>query len=362
MIGAGSAMEHTQPSRIKHVQVLEIARLKEANKLFLAADHNLRTDGRNPVHIDSTRSHLNVILRGADSVSGITQKSDELMTGVLKKPRIDFVPWLEVVISLPSGTGIDESVFFEDAVIWAEGFFEVPILSAIIHNDEEKPHIHLLMLPLFQGRMIGSSLAKPNRYWVRHTDFNAKVGQRYGLSLPQAKTYHSAAARAAAADSVVMAMKSVIKNLEPAFWDAVRATLKCDPDHLMKYYGIEYPAKPKAKPKTFASIMAKPCKPEKTKALRIEKPKLEQIGKTKALHVQPEQEIIEALPVYGFADSISPNAPANAPTQDDYLREREEDQPAEYFHDGNFIKPLIKQKARSAEVERVHVALEAIRR
>ena len=65
---------------------------------------------------------------------------------------------------------------------------------------------------------------------MRHTDFNAKVGQRYGLSLPQAKTYHSAAARAAAADSVVMAMKSVIKNLEPAFWDAVRATLKCDPD------------------------------------------------------------------------------------------------------------------------------------
>lgn len=321
-------MEHTQMLRVLHVQVLEIERLKDANKLFLAAGHNLRMDGRSPVHIDSNRSHLNVILRGADSVAGITQKSDELMAGVLKKPRKDFVRWLEVIISLPSGTRIDEPAFFEDAVVWAEVFFEVPILSAVIHNDEEKPHVHLLMLPLFHGRMIGSALFKPNRYWVRHTDFNAKVGRRYGLRLPEPKTYHSALARAAVADSVVTEMKTVIKNLEPAFWDAVRATLKSDPEPLMKYYGVEYPAKPKTKLKTFASIIAKPCKPEKTKALRIEKPKGEKIGKTKALHFQPVQGITEALPVYGFQSQPLHVPPDNAPLQDEYIRESEIEQEA----------------------------------
>ena len=350
--------------RVAHVQVLEIERLKDANKLFLAAGHNLRMDGRSPVHIDSTRSHLNVILRGADSVAGITQKSDELMTGVIKKPRKDFVRWLEVVISLPSGTRIDEPAFFEDAVVWAEVFFEVPILSAVIHNDEEKPHVHLLMLPLFHGRMIGSALFKPNRYWVRHADFNSKVGRRYGLRLPEPKTYHSAAARAAAADSVVAAMKSLIKNFEPAFWDAVRATLKNDPEPLMEYYGVEYPAKPKTKLKTFASIIAKPCKPDKTKALRIEKPKGEKIERTKALHVQPLQGITEALPVYGFQSQPLSVPPAKILPQVEYARESEIKHPASSWDEslGEFIIPTTRTKLKTAEIERVRVLIEAISR
>lgn len=295
------------------------------------------------------------------------------MAGVLKTPRKDFVRWLEVVISIPSGMGIDELAFFNETVAWAEEFrdFEVPILSAIIHNDEEKPHVHLLMLPLFQGRMIGSSIAKPNKYWVRHEDFNAKVGRRYGLSLPVAKTYHSAVARAAATDSVIMAMKSAIKNLEPAFWDAIRAQLKLDPFPMMQYYGIEYPAKP--------------CKPEKTKALQIENPKLERIGKPKALHVQPVKGKTEALPVYGFAESlsqVSPDDTSQSSNQDDYVREREEDPPAcdpmtndaEYtrerdedysagsydYDTGEHIQPPTKVKPKSVKFEQARITLATI--
>lgn len=341
----------------KHVQVLEIERLKDSNKLFLAAGHNLRLDGRDPVHIDHTRSHLNVILLGEDSVAGIVQYSAELMKGVLKPPRKDFVRWLEVVVSLPAGTGIDTGAFFKEVVVWVGGFFEVPILSAIAHYDEAAPHIHLLLLPLFQGRMIGSSLFKPNRYWVRHNDFNAKVGRKYGLRLPSPKTHHSAVARAVASDSVVVKMKAVIKNLEPAFWDAIRATLKSDPEPLMKFYGIEYPTIKKPKVKTFASIIAKPCKPEKTKALRIEKPKAARTVKTKASHVQSATENSKALPVYGFAIPTLLSAPETPPETDDcddgITRIHDDEQTVGYWNElGDFVpQPVTKPRTAAPAIE-----------
>lgn len=349
---------------IKPVQVLEIARLKEADKLFHAAGHNLRADGRYPVHIDPARSHLNVILIGADTVAGIINQSAELMTGVLKPPRKDFVRWLEVVVSLPHGSGIDEAAFFEETVVWAGGFFEVQILSAIVHYDEAAPHIHLLLLPLFHGRMIGSSLFKPNRYWVRHNDFNAKVGRKYGLKLPEPKTYHSAAARAAAADSVIVKMKSVIKNLEPAFWDAMRTTLKAAPDSMMKFYGIEYPTTKKPKAKTFASIITKPCKPEKTKALRIEKPKAARTVKTKALPVSPIAENTKALPVYGFTISPPVILPSAAPIQDDpdddYQRIRDDEIPADCWNDGSCYQSSPKPRTTAPAIEQTRAQLASL--
>ena len=326
---AGTTLAHFNIT--KHVQVLEIERLKDSNKLLLAAGHNLRKDGRDPVHIDSTRSHLNVILCGEDTVAGIVQYSAELMAEVLKPPRKDFVRWLEVVVSLPHGSGIDEAAFFKEVVVWTGGFFEVPILSAIVHYDEAAPHIHLLLLPLFQGRMIGSSLFKPNRYLVRHNDFHAKVGRKYGLRLPAPKKYHSAAVRAVAADSVVVKMKAVIKNLEPAFWDAIRATLKADPEPLMNFYGIEYPATKQPKKQTFASIIAKPCKPEKPKALRNTQAKSARIEKTKALPVQSVPENNKALPVYGFAIPAPLSALEHDDPDDEYTRERDAELSAGYW-------------------------------
>jgi len=343
-------MTHPKALGDKHVQVLEIERLKDANKLNLAAGHNLRADGRDPAHIDATKSHLNKILRGADTVAGIVQKSKELMAGLSKKPRKDFVRWLEVVISLPSGTGIDEHAFFSESVTWAEGFFEMPILSAIVHNDEKKPHIHILMLPLFQGRMIGSSQCKPTKYWERHKDFNAKVGRRFGLKMPEPKIYHSAEARAAAAENVIETMKKSFKNLEPAFWDAMRATLKITPEPFMEYYGTEYPAKPKKKPKTFAEIISKPCKLEKTKAFHVDQSEFAKIDKTKALHIPVAQETKEALPVYGFPSPSISVVPDDASLPVEYHRENENEQSPKYWDGerGEFIRPPANAKRMGA--------------
>lgn len=247
---AGTAHAHFNTTKI--IQVIEISKLKEANKLSLAVGHNRRTDGRDPVHIDASRTHLNVNLRGEDSFAGIKKQSDELTTKVSKPLRKDYVRWLEVVFSLPHGMGIDEAAFFRDCLSWFDEHFEIPVLSAEVHNDERNPHLHILAQPLFQGRMIGASFTRMSRYWPMHNDFSAKVGCKYGLSLPETKERHSAAAKAMAVDDVVSAMKSVIKNLEPSFWDAVRATVKADPEPMMRFYEIDYQKKPERKAIAFA--------------------------------------------------------------------------------------------------------------
>ena len=109
----------------------------------------------------------------------------------LKVTRKNGVLGIEIIISLPPSSGIDEQQFFIDVVKWAEGFFEIPILSAVIHYDEAAPHIHIIMLPLFNGRMLGSVLigGKP-RLQAMHDDFHTKVGKLLALNCNRIKTLH----------------------------------------------------------------------------------------------------------------------------------------------------------------------------
>lgn len=325
---AGTAHAHFNTTKI--IQVIEISKLKDANKLTLAAGHNKRSDGRDPMHIDASRTHLNVNLRGKDSAIEIKKQSDEWMAGVLKQPRKDYVRWLEIVVSLPHGTDIDEAAFFRDVLDWFDGYFEVPVLSADVHNDERSPHLHILALPLFQGRMIGASFTRMSRYWPMHNDFSEKVGCKYGLSLPEPKTHHSAAAKARAVDDVIAAMKSVIRNLEPAFWDAVRATLKASPEPMMRFYEIDYQKKPERKAIAFAD----------TKCIAFD---------------SDPGEKGQRLSRVVFANNppiIQPENPPEPDDQlDDYQRIRDDEVPAECWDDGSYHQPVTKPRMAGAALD-----------
>jgi hypothetical protein len=128
------------------------------------------------------------------------------------------------VISLPPNSGIDERAFFTDALAWAEGYFEVPILSAIIHNDEAAPHCHILMLPLFNGRMIGSRLfGSKQRLQATQASFFEQVGQCYGLARQTPRKRLSATFRRKLAGMVADYLKRNPKSLnEPTILDALR--------------------------------------------------------------------------------------------------------------------------------------------
>jgi hypothetical protein len=147
-----------------HAQFLRIKKLTGKAIIEVAARHNHREIlaelGASPDgHIDPTRVELNCVLRGHSTAAAVASEAQSLMDAAgVKSLRKDAVRGLEIVFSLPLDSGIDHDRFFNDSVQWAGQYFAAPVISAIVHNDESAPHCHVLLLPLVDGRMIGSEL------------------------------------------------------------------------------------------------------------------------------------------------------------------------------------------------------------
>lgn len=259
----------------RHTQFLRIAKLKGAGKIEIASRHNLREIqaelGSNS-HIDPLKSPLNIILRGQHTAKEVAQQATNLMNDAkVLKPRKDAVRALEIVFSLPPSTTIDTLEFFSNATGWTEAYFQVPIISAVIHHDEEAPHCHVLMLPLINGRLVGSDLmGNRKNLEAMQNDFYLKVAQGYGLQKPAKAKQHTKAKRLEAGLLITNAIKenpSCLKN--PKIAGALIEALSIQmPERLIEAMGIVLNQEPKAKAGEFARIMTKPMKRE-SKAYRV---------------------------------------------------------------------------------------------
>ncbi|MYN10288.1 plasmid recombination protein [Pseudoduganella aquatica] len=203
------------------------------NIIRVAAMHNLReiqaelgasaASGINPA-----RTRLNYQLRGpvtADEVAGLALAL--LDNAGVTTLRRDACMALELVVSLPANTAIDHREYFVAAVAWADGYFNVPILSAAVHLDEAAPHCHILLLPLVAGRMQGGALAGgPAKIRAMLADFQLQVALRFGIThQPRAKRL-SKPNRDAAGRMVLDALRAHPERLsERAMRDALVAAL-----------------------------------------------------------------------------------------------------------------------------------------
>jgi hypothetical protein len=169
------------------VGFLAVKKLTGQNIITVAARHNKReiqaeigASGR----IDATRSGLNQSLVGPSDAAGVGELAKSLMmaAGVVKT-RKDAVMGIECVFSLPLGHSLDDVAYFSDCTTWAGGYFAgAEIISADIHRDEAAPHCHALILPLVDGRMVGSDLFGGKQKLADMTKcFHADVAHRYGL-------------------------------------------------------------------------------------------------------------------------------------------------------------------------------------
>jgi hypothetical protein len=245
---------------------LAIKRLYGAGIVRVAAKHNLReiaaelgADG----HIDAARIADNFTLRGPATADGVAQLAKSLMESAgVTKCRKTAVMALELLFTLPAAGAIDPRQYFEQATIWAEQHFGVPVLSCVVHLDEGAPHAHALLLPLVAGRMGGSDLhGGKAKLWAMQTDFHNRVGAHFGFARQAPTKRHSMAARAAG-----MAMLRDCFQTNTAMSDAaINVLLKPhakDPEPLLVALGFVMPA-PKAHAKgSFVAMMTAPCKPE----------------------------------------------------------------------------------------------------
>jgi hypothetical protein len=244
---------------------LRVKRLSKRNHIAVAAKHNLRelqSERGAEAHIDATRSQDNQVLYGERSASGVKDYTERLTreAGVLPL-RKNAMRAFEIVISLPIASTINKQQYFDDSLRWAKSFFGVPVISAVVHLDESAPHLHVLMLPLLNGKMQGDKVVgNRSRMIAMQESFYRSVGQSHGLHQPKQATRLDSATRQKAAELFYNAIVDEPELLlKTEVESAVMTAYSKNPEPLLASIGLSIPTRPH---KSMAEIMCKPCKAE----------------------------------------------------------------------------------------------------
>jgi hypothetical protein len=298
--------EHFQVLRLKPIKQwsTQTAARKSCTVLG-AARHNLRELqaelGADDSRIDARRSYLNEVLCGPRDAAGVaalavalmddcgiavaddriltSEKAAKLPGGAplngAKVLRKDAAHAVELVVSLPVGSTIDDRAFFGDVLAWAREYFRALLLSAVVHRDEATPHAHLIFLPTTgAGQMSGRDLIGDRERLQRmQCDFNRDVGARYGLK--QAPKRIEAATRGQVA---VDLLDQILSNPDAAREPARRAALLRAIDGSLEAiaiaFGVEVHEAATPRSRTFAGIMSRPQKAERTNRYSVRHPEV----------------------------------------------------------------------------------------
>lgn len=259
----------TRQANYSDRQYLGIKKLTGRDIVRVAAKHNLREVQAGigaDSHIDHTRICLNQVIAGAATAAEVASYAERMLNDAgLGKLRKDTVRGIEIVISLPTGSPIDLPEFFSNSLDWVRRFFNVPVLSAVVHLDEATPHCHVLLLPLVNGRMAGSDLVgNRTRLQGMQTSFFEQVGHRYGLTRPRTQQRLNSATRHKAASMILTAIHDQPELLDRKdVANALLESLGCNPEPALLALKLPVPLSKKSA-KSFVEIMTRPCKPEKS--------------------------------------------------------------------------------------------------
>ena len=137
--------------------------------------------------IDSSRTKNNyrLVFRNSSYTDFINERIKEL--NLPKAPRKDAVLMASFVLGSDREffNSLDEDEqndFFRDCTNFFIGRYgRKNIISAVVHNDETTPHLHLNLIPVKDGRLCAKDLLNRNELSELQTDFHEKVGKRWGL-------------------------------------------------------------------------------------------------------------------------------------------------------------------------------------
>lgn len=156
-------------------------KLKSRVSLVGALRHNTREIV--PNNADPTLSQTNLIKQ-------TKAESLDLYTNLLpKKVRKNAVHAVEVVMTA-SQEWFDKASkearrdFFVDSEEWVRKFFgKKNVVSVTIHRDEKTPHLHVIAVPLVDGKLNAKKLIGGTKYRMRdlQNDFYEKVGRPLGM-------------------------------------------------------------------------------------------------------------------------------------------------------------------------------------
>ena len=236
--------------------LMHLGRLSGMPKLGAALRHNKRAIQRElgaNSHIDARRIPLNYSLTELQTHNEIYERAKAMMQSAgVTKLRKNGVSALEILFSLPVGSMIDHKAFFADCFEYAKTEFSPElILSADVHLDESAKHMHILILPLIEGRMQGDAMAGDKRvFYERQNRFYQTVAAKYGLKKPPSKFNKQALSKA-----VLLHMSQTQDPAQKSpVWAAIRDAIGNNPLPFAEAFGIEPQAPQPKMQRTMAQI------------------------------------------------------------------------------------------------------------
>ena len=220
---------------------IRIKKLTGAHMVNVAAAHNKRErwsqqskDHRCPM------AGKNVVAWGPSTSQGVAEDARQKITFAgITKVRKNGVYAIELIATLKSGTGINEDLFFNDCMTWVQVRFggSANLLSADIHRDEAEPHMHLLVLPLVDGRLKGSDLVGgPGKFRGHRRSFSEEVCNKHGLTIGT-RVLRGDAKREAADWILSRILGSQDSILSSAIWQPVKSSISRDPEPFLSAVG-----------------------------------------------------------------------------------------------------------------------------
>ena len=169
-------------------QVLRVEK-KKSTAVGHMQSHNLREFNSPKKNVDSSRSRLNYTLWGCENFKETIQKRvDFVQAQQTRKIRKDCPTSLEYVISASKDFfyGQDNREYFEFAMAYIrKRHGDQNIVSAVVHLDEETPHMHVVVVPVRETekgfKLDPKSFMTPKELTKLQTDFHKQVGKKFGL-------------------------------------------------------------------------------------------------------------------------------------------------------------------------------------
>jgi hypothetical protein len=235
---------------------------------------------------------------------------------------------VELVFSLPTDHPHDVIAYFTACAKWAGAVFGGldNIISADIHRDEAQDHAHVLLLPLFEGRLRGSdAVGNKKKLSELQAKFFKEVAEGFGFSKPRARL--SGINKAQATRQVLDKLRQD-PAAKSAAWAVIRDSVERDPMSYALALGIVITDNPSKPGKTMTQIFTSKGK-----------------GKDKPIGIQPKKpnrvsRSPEAQTLGHCRESISPpppktpTAPEDTSNVDHIIRVRDSElDPANYDPD-----------------------------
>ena len=182
-------------------QVVRVEK-KKATAIGAMQSHNLRQYKTVAPNIDGEKSKGNVVLIKCDNfTSAINKRVEEIQSQQKRKIRKDCPRALEYVISASSeffenATEKEKSDYFRKSLEYLKSRHgNENVISAVIHNDESTPHMHVVVVPVIKEKKIPTKdnptgiveKLNPKHFCDKfelqrlHSEFNERVGSVFGL-------------------------------------------------------------------------------------------------------------------------------------------------------------------------------------